>query len=362
MPNNNYRGPTFDEMRSGEIYAAGGQGGYDPSAQGYMDPSYTIPQPRDEVSNILDESGYTDMMRQKEEGKRKKHIEKIMELTGVKKIAGAEQYTQKADPEKAKIWKTLPEQDKMMVSSVAEGKMQPQEFRDLKIQQSEQKKKQMLDFLKIAAQEGGVLTGEGGKKIGTTARNVEQLLGGEDVAATFKGGTSTVRQYYSGGGGGGGGGKGAGDPSGRLEKASVSQAQVDKISDQQSKLISTVYDDNGNPIKTPLSKENQKKYDEYEQDKVPFKIAAINEELGIPTLSAQANARKILGDVSFISDPEGGMIVANKLNILNPQVLRALARAAQNPALGMTADKIYTRIQKDIAGRDPGPYLEGYNQ
>ena len=354
MPNNNYRGPTFDEMRSGEIYAAGGQGGYDPSAQGYMDPSYTIPQPRDEVSNILDESGYTDMMRQKEEGKRKKHIEKIMELTGVKKIAGAEQYTQKADPEKAKIWKTLPEQDKMMVSSVAEGKMQPQEFRDLKIQQSEQKKKQMLDFLKIAAQEGGVLTGEGGKKIGTTARNVEQLLGGEDVAATFKGGTSTVRQYYSGGGGGGGRGGGAGAPSERLEKLSTSLQQANTIQKTRDKLL--VNDVTGE--KVPVSEKNRKQYQQYTNEIAQYKIADLLEVIGIGTNKAQEQSRRIM-DVDVIEEPgtNAPMIIDNRLNIANNKIVRALARAAMNPAENKTAADIFKIIEAEMAKANKlGPY------
>lgn len=354
--------PKFDEMRKGDIYAAGGMGGYDPSAQGYMDPSYTISQPRDEVKSILEESGYLDMMMQKEAEKRKKHVEKIKNITGIKQIQGEEEFTRAADPERAKRWESQPQQDKMMIASVAEGKIQPQQYRSMKIQQEEQKKKQMVDFLKIAAQEGGVLRGKGGKRVGTTRRNVDELLGGEDVSAEFKGGSSTVRQYYSGGAGGRGRGrgKGGGAPSTRQEKLTTSRQQVNNLMTQRSKLTSTVYDDDGNPIKTPMAETNKKQYDKITNDIARFEIADYLELLNVPTDKAQANALKIL-DMNVIEEPEGGMIVDNRLNMANSKVSRALARAAKNPEDGVTAQSIFEAIQKDLAKRGPGPFKEGYN-
>ena len=226
MANGYGRPPRLDEMMRGDIYAE--EGGLS------MAPSYTIPQPRDEVKSILDESGYSDFMLQKESAKRKKHIEKIMDLTGGKaKIVGAEQYMTKegkartGDPEKAKKWKSLPEMDKMMVSQVASGQKQPQEYRAEKQQQEQQ----VLDMLKVISSK--MLT-EG------TARTPSGKITPEEVGAFGRGVPGaelipkapppTTQRYVGGGGRGGRGGAGTTKtPPTRETKLSSSQQHFNKI-------------------------------------------------------------------------------------------------------------------------------------
>lgn len=332
---NGYRGPMFDEMGRGEIYAAEGGLG--------MDPSYHIPQPRDEVRSILDDSGYTDMMRQKEEGKRQKHIEKIMELTGVKKVTGAEYYTRKADPEKAKRWKALPEMDKMMVSQVAEGRMQPQEYRDKKIQQEQQ----VLDTLKIITTKGLM---EGTMKFkgkGITPEAIGEFTRGAGGEMVQK--PKTTRHITS---GGGGRGRGGGAPSERLEKLSTSLQQANNVQKTRDKLL--VNDVTGE--KVPLSKKNRSQYQQYTNEIAQYKVADLLELKNIGTNKAQEQAKRVM-DIDVIEEPGGPMIIDNRLNISHNKIMRALARAAMNPSEKKTAADIFKIVEKSMMEQNKlGPY------
>ena len=187
-------GKVWDEMHPGEIYS---EGGYEGGGEA-MGPSYEIFQQRNSIRRILDEAGYTDMMLAKEESKRKKHIEKIIELTGAK-IIGEEEYTRKADPEKANKWGKLPDMDKMMVSQVAQGQMQPEEYQQKKMEQDQK----IRDAFIVLAQSEQAQFRKEGKKVPTTGGAVRDFIEGGETAIEFKPRTSIQRHISSGGGKGG---------------------------------------------------------------------------------------------------------------------------------------------------------------
>lgn len=343
MANGYGRPPRLDEMMRGDIYAE--EGGLD------MAPSYTIPQPRDEVKSILDESGYSDFMLQKESAKRKKHIEKIMELTGGKaKIVGAEQFITKkgearvGDPEKAKRWKALPEMDKMMVSQVASGQKQPQEYHAEK-QQQEQK---ILDMLQVMTTKG-LMDGTMKFPEGDITPERVGAMGGGEPGARLRQKIKTTRQIYA---GGGRGGRGAAAPSERLEKLSTSLQQANNVQKTRDKLL--VNDVTGERV--PLSGANRKQYQQYTNEIAQYKVADLLELKNIGTNKAQEQAKRVM-DIDVIEEPGGPMIIDNRLNISHNKIMRAIARAAMNPTEKKTAADIFKIVEAEMMKQHKlGPY------
>ena len=321
MANGYGRPPRLDEMMRGDIYAE--EGGLS------MAPSYTIPQPRDEVKSILDESGYSDFMLQKESAKRKKHIEKIMDLTGGKaKIVGAEQYMTKegkartGDPEKAKKWKSLPEMDKMMVSQVASGQKQPQEYRAEKQQQEQQ----VLDMLKVMSSK--MLTEGTGrfKGKGITPEAVGEFARGEGGEMIQK--PKTTRHITTATGGGRGRGAGAGDIKERAQiqkEIAATETQATNALKEANKYLTI--DPITKEVTVPSDPNSFAKYQEKLNEHYTHSIIASAQKRNIPKGKAETYGENIM-NISVAEDPSGEPVTYdNKLNIANPEVKQALIKA-----------------------------------
>lgn len=199
------RAPSLDEMKSGEIYYdIGGQEGY------------TIPQPREDVQDILTEYGYTQFMKATDEKQRQDHINKIKKMTGISKIDNEEEYLygpggKEPDTieklESVGRWMKTSSKDKILIQKVAEGEIMPEEFRNFKLKESQVEEENFMEVMSKLVGEipsrGGFIT-ERGEKVPTSGANVGRVIRGEEgVGLGFSGGLTTVRNISIGTRGGG---------------------------------------------------------------------------------------------------------------------------------------------------------------
>lgn len=227
------RAPSLDEMKSGEIYAAGGYEGFAPS--------YTIEQPPDDVQDILTETGYTQFMKATDEKQRQDHINKIKKMTGISKIENEDEYLygpggKEPDTieklESVGRWMKTSSKDKILIQKVAKGEIMPEEFRNFKLKESQAEEENVIEVMSKLVGEipsrGGFIT-ERGEKIPTSGANVGRVIRGEEgVGLGFSGGLTTVRNISTGARGSRGGGKGPKPPVSNLEESLLDKEKLIK--------------------------------------------------------------------------------------------------------------------------------------
>ena len=356
------RAPRLGEMQSGDIYAEGGN----------MAPSYSVSPytKRPDAQSILKDTGFLDAMMQKEEQVRKEHLQKIKDITGVKEVEGEKDIMFPVNPEMAKKFESLPDAERLMIQSVASGKMKPEEY----IQKKEEQDKQLLAAMQVIvssqAKDRHVLTKDG-KEVPKTAEGYRgAMTPGSGVAIDSYGNWPNIQRIEGGKGGGrgksGGGGGGTEEPE-ILTKPDYLLTQYEKESKAAEKYTK---DAGGNSI--PLKEADRPVYEAHNQKATKNYLGHLLVTQKMDTHEAERTAERVL-NVAAINDANADLIVDNKLNVGRPEVMRALQKAAFE---GLTAKDVYAKILDLMITKRPkgltpsgkvalpdygNPYPEGMN-
>jgi len=347
-------------MESGDIYAEGGN----------MAPSYSVSPytKRPGIQEILKDSGFLDSMMQKEEQVRKEHLQKIKDITGVKEVEGEKDIMFPVNPEMAKKFESLPDEQKLLLQSVSSGKMSPDEY----FAQQEAISQKMLagiqGIIKIVNDKKHKLVDKEGNPLPKTGENYYSLASGQkQVGLDIEG--NLPNEYITTGGGrgkSGGGGGGTEEPE-ILTKPDYLLTQYEKESKAAEKYTK---DAGGNSI--PLKEADRPVYEAHNQKATKNYLGHLLVTQKMDTHEAERTAERVL-NVAAINDANADLIVDNKLNVGRPEVMRALQKAAFE---GLTAKDVYAKILDLMITKRPkgltpsgkvalpdygNPYPEGMN-
>ena len=358
------RAPRLGEMQSGDIYAEGGN----------MAPSYSVSPytKRPDAQSILKDTGFLDAMMQKEEQVRKEHLQKIKDITGVKEVEGEKDIMFPVNPEMAKKFESLPDAERLMIQSVASGKMKPEEY----IQKKEEQDKQLLAAMQVIvssqAKDRHVLTKDG-KEVPKTAEGYRgAMTPGSGVAIDSYG--NWPQEYHTTGGKGGGRGKSGGGGGGTEEPDITTQTNA--IVKEQQNLEKQLggyakYEYNSesqkNQMVAPYTPETYNQYQTTMNKVGELQLAdALQDEFG--TEPARKKAKNFLNvDVTRMGKTGANIIAGKdakgrpvfKLNIDNPGLFQVMQDAIKS---GKTAQDVYNFILEDMVKRQSVVPVSGQPQ
>ena len=357
------RAPRLGEMQSGDIYAEGGN----------MAPSYSVSPytKRPDAQSILKDTGFLDAMMQKEEQVRKEHLQKIKDITGVKEVEGEKDIMFPVNPEMAKKFESLADDEKLMIQSVASGKMKPEEY----IQKMEEQEKNIMATIQeivTSKTKGRHALTKDGKEIPQTPENYRGALTGNVEVENY--GPYPQRYITEGGGKGGGSGRGGGGGGGTEEPEITTQTNA--IVKEQQNLEKQLggyakYEYNGetqkNQMVAPYTPETYNQYQTTMNKIGELQLAdALQDEFG--TEPARKKAKNFLNVDVIRMGKTGANIIAGKdakgrpvfkLNIDNPGLFQVMQDAIKS---GKTAQDVYNFILEDMVKRQSVVPIPGQPQ